>query len=184
MVGIQVTRKSCWHRGGRQPGKLLIELIVVVVLVLAVSSCGLLRREPTYPDSSVDHSQVREYLEQNPGVPLVLPVTLPDGYRFIGPGLDTFDDSRPARQVIGRTADFTNGGTVAESDTKVVELCTSRPGSDACTIDRNDLVFRKVMGDYAVSIRFVGESAVPAEDSAKWSDVKTAFYSNDIKWID
>lgn len=114
----------------------------------------------------------------------MLPVSLPDGYRFVGPGIDIFDDGVTARQVTGRTADFTNGGSVEESDTRVVEICTSRAGSEACTINRNDVVVEKAMGGYEVDIRFIGTSVVSAEDSAKWNSVELAFYSNDIGWIE
>ena len=72
-----------------QASRLLRGAALIVALWTAAAACG---GQAGAPYS--DRDALRVYVDQAPGVPLVLPTTLPAPYVFLGPGFEQSKDDR------------------------------------------------------------------------------------------
>jgi hypothetical protein len=122
---------------------------------------------------------LRTYLDQAPGVPLVLPTTLPPQYVFLGPG---FEQSANGAMFV-RTFDFRLGDT---DTSQVIEICVATPGSSSSTCvpagAQKQAMARK-LGEYPVWIRPLGSDEFREGDGTFWKDVPLSDDLDAITWL-
>jgi hypothetical protein len=116
---------------------------------------------------------VANALRETPGVPLALPRTLPEGYRWIGwldsqsqNGFTTERSSTFAQEM------FSSG--------PIVEVCLQLGKHDQCSTGTESI--DRTVGPYSIRIIFSFDAPIPAEVKALWADVDFTL-DNDAEWL-
>lgn len=148
--------------------------ILMVLSVLVLSSC---QSDTSTP--STDRDALETYMGRAPGVPLVLPTTLPAEYVFLGPG---YQQSVNGAMFV-RTLDF----RLKDSATsQVVEICVASPGSKASTCvppDAPETAIHRAVGQYPVWIRPLGVDKFEDGERKFWVEVPLSIDLDSISWL-
>lgn len=121
-----------------------------------------------------------QLIADQPGVPLVLPKTLPAGYRFVG--APEGSQTSPTGPITMREAYF--GSTTETSKPVVVGVCvTDEPTTDICGADKDDATVARTVGSHRVLIRFVDSPVVPEEVRSTWESVPLTADLSEVTWL-
>jgi hypothetical protein len=138
-----------------------------VLMLLVLAACGA-------DDSAWTASSLDEAVREKPGVPLVLPQSLPDRYSFLGPGYIV----TRADRVTLRSTDYRRSGP-----NLVVDLCLEPKGENECRTD-NDPEIDRSTDQYSIVVRFQQSSEVPAEDGEFWTTVPLVLRPTEALWLE
>lgn len=144
-----------------------------VVIIIATQGCGAIADS----DSSFSAQQMSDVAAEVPGAPIVLPVSIPDGYQWAGVGEEQGD----GRHVWARVVQFTGG----END-PLVEICARKvEQTQGCESD-TDLVIERKWLDYRVFISIETGSIpeISSSDSEFWSKVKLSTDYQSVSWLE
>lgn len=154
--------------------RLLRVVALLLVLWMAATGCGDQPNEPY-----TERSARRTYLDQAPGVPLVLATTLPAPYVFLGPGFEQSSDDR----MFVRTMDFRLD---SGSTSKVIELGVAEPASPVSTCapaGSESQTVSRVNGADPVWIRPLGEDVLTTEECTFWATVPLSDNLDAVTWL-
>ena len=150
---------------------------LALAVLLGAAGCG---DGPDPP--STDRGALETYLQQAPGVPLVLPTQLPGRYVFLGPGWEQSEDGR----MYIRESDYRLDARDAST---VVVICTLEPGRprDSCVPEGPDgsdgPAIERRLGAYPVWIRPVGSDRLSAAERDFWSTVPLSDDLGAVSWL-
>lgn len=118
-------------------------------------------------------ADAEQYLQENPGVPFVLPRALPPGYTWDGPHTFAGD----GQEVTQRTSMFLPEDLAAEA---LVRVCAQRPGRDQC--EHGDKQVRRSLPWLDVRIVLSGEREDVRAAEEFWADVPLTTRL-DVDWL-
>ncbi|GAA3537345.1 hypothetical protein AFL01nite_12030 [Aeromicrobium flavum] len=147
---------------------------LVVAVLVAVAAAAVIALDDS--DSDVTRASVRGDLASLPGIPLVLPDQVPEGYSW--QGLDSHEID-PSGRVVGRSSTFAAWGNLDHAPT--VQVCSHTPAVQTCP--RGDWSIERKVDGLGVTIAFMGGQRDRAGDTAFWESVRLSD-SLDVSWLD
>ncbi|MEV6473060.1 hypothetical protein [Streptomyces sp. NPDC051657] len=168
--------RRTWNEASRG-----VRVFLAVVLVSAFSFAVAIAVQGSLGDgdsSAYGKGYVSLYLRENPGIPPVLPMRLPEDVRFLG-----YDTTRMERgKAVMRSAQFAGNPYSAHPVQTVCIEWSQQESECASLVGRGEAVTRKL-----ASIRLTVISHASPEKSAEvmgfWRDVRLTSDLNDAAWL-
>lgn len=124
--------------------------------------------------SAQSRATISAELSRSPGVPLVLPARLPDGYSWLG--LDTYERRSPDG-VVARSSSFVAWGRLSELPT--VQMCSHLETSRTCP--KGDQAVERSVRGIPVTIALTGGRVSP--DIARFWRTVPLVDSLSVDWL-
>ncbi|MEV8225430.1 hypothetical protein AB0P41_05065 [Streptomyces sp. NPDC079167] len=123
-------------------------------------------------------SYVDLYLRENPGIPPVMPVALPEDIRFLG-----YDTTRlESGRAVMRSAQFA-GKPYSDHPVQTVCIEWRRRASECASLVADGAAVTRELENIRVTVVFGTSSAASADVTAFWQDVPLTSDLADAAWL-
>lgn len=152
----------------------LVGSVLAVIVVVGAGTAIASGAHPSDDVSAATRASVATQLAAQPGIPLVLPDRVPEGYSWLGP--DMFETV--SGHVVGRSSTFAAWGDL--DDTPTVQVCAHTATAQTCP--RGDWSIEREIDGLGVTIAFLGGPGRTSADAAFWETVRLSD-SLDVPWL-